>query len=104
MNVKPCVWSLNVEPDLLLKTNYRHGTCCNNNDEYIYFGTLFETVKRTQIAVLCANEELSKVYFSLQMHLRGGSIEYNISLHTLHTAVYLALNVSVLGNCMCNCV
>lgn len=49
---------------------------------YIHFGTLFKTVKTILKAELYIVEELSKLYFSLQMHLPDESGIFFITYYT----------------------
>lgn len=86
---------LKCRANLSLRNNYRWKTCCNYIKESIYFGTLLKTMKtgkRVLIAALCIVEELSKVYFSLQMHLPDESrIWYLITYYYYYTLHYCCI-------------
>lgn len=85
--IKLCVWSLNVQPDPLL----------------IEKPLALEQWRECKLLSSSLLKSLEKCIFLYKCTFLM-RVEYEISWCSLHTAVYLALNMYVLASCMCKCV
>lgn len=84
--IKICVWSLNVQPDPLLTEKL---LALEQWREYkLLSSSLLKSLEKCIFLYKCT--------FLMR-------VEYEISWRSLHTAVYLALNMYVLASCMCKC-